>query len=130
MTRSMIVTHVAEGAGTGQAEERGQHEINHLRADDVLRSVCINHGVTRTELLSRSRTRYIVRARWTAMLVLREIARWSLPRIAALLRRDHSTVINGIRTAITCMRDDADYRDAVRRVLADAVAARGQDRRS
>lgn len=96
---------------------------NQLRSETVLRAACINHGVTRIELLSSSRAMRYVRARWSAMLVLREVEGLALLRIAALLRRqDHTTILNGIRRAKDFMRVDPDYRDAVERVRQTAIA--------
>ncbi|OAN50522.1 hypothetical protein A6A04_18185 [Paramagnetospirillum marisnigri] len=66
-----------------------------------------------------------VRARWSAMLVLRQVGGLALVRIAMLLRRrDHTTILNGIRRAEVHMRADPDYRDAVERVRQVALAAK------
>ena len=107
-------------------------EVSHfrhssIRSEAVIRAVCINHGVTRKELLSTSRAMHSVRARWSAMFVLRQVAGWSLPRIALSLRRkDHTTVMNGLKRVEDHMRVDADFRDAVGRVRLAVLATRDQ----
>lgn len=99
---------------------------NELRSETIIRAACIHHGVTRLELLSRSRVARIARARQSAMFVMRHEAGWGLQRIANLLRRsDHTTVLHGLERAADHMRVDADYRDAVGRVRLAAQNAKG-----
>lgn len=109
----------------GIAIRSASNDDDKLRAETVIRAVCIHHGVTRTELLSRSRADLFVRARWSAMLALREVGGWSYPRIAkALCRQDHVTVIRGLQSAQNHMRINPDYRDAVARVRQAAIEAK------
>lgn len=109
----------------GIAIRSASNDGDNLRAETVIRAVCIHHGVTRTELLSRSRAGLFVRARWSAMLALREVGGWSYPRIAkALCRQDHVTVIRGLQSAQNHMRINPDYRDAVARVRQAAIEAK------
>ena len=49
-------------------------------------------------VLSETRTRRIVRARWVVAKVLRDGLMLSLPQIAkALCKRDHTTILHGLR---------------------------------
>ena len=97
------------------------------RAEHVIKAVCTHHGVDRAKLLSRCKKAEIVRARWSAMMMLREVECWSLPRIAGVLNRDHTTVLVGLRRAHEHMSIDAAYRDAVARVrdVATGMKRRG-----
>lgn len=62
---------------------------------DILALVCGETGVTRKEILSRCRTRYIAWARHDAMLLMYE-AGHSSPKIGEFFGMDHSTVLYGI----------------------------------
>lgn len=127
--QAAVAAFSAHCAQIGIAIRSLPNDGDNLRADIVIRAACIHHGVTRIELLSRSRADLFVRARWSAMLALREVGGWSYPRIAkALCRRDHVTVIRGLQSAQNHMRINPDYRDAVARVRQAAIEAK-QSRR-
>lgn len=64
----------------------------------IIEAVATLHGVSIDEILGASRLPHICRARWTAMRELRD-RRFSTPAIGALLNRDHTTVIHGLRRA-------------------------------
>ena len=50
--------------------------------------------VTVADLMSQSRLKYLVRARADVSRRLRFDLKWSFPRIAALMQRDHTTIIH------------------------------------
>ena len=58
-----------------------------------------------------------VRARWAFSIVMRERGA-SLPQIGRRLRRDHSTVIHGIRRGSELMRTDSEFAELVEKVRA------------
>ena len=60
-------------------------------------AVCTTFDITRTELLSSSRTPRITRARHMAMYLTRELTGQSLAEIARSFNRDHSTVLHAVR---------------------------------
>jgi chromosomal replication initiator protein len=60
-------------------------------------AVCAVLHLSRDELLSSSRTPRVTRARHIAMYLTRELTGHSLAEIARAFRRDHSTVLHGIR---------------------------------
>ena len=62
----------------------------------VLAVVCAQHGLTKADLIGRSRCLPINRARQEAYYELRAIG-LSLPRIGQILHRDHTTIMSGIR---------------------------------
>lgn len=58
--------------------------------------IALRHGVTREDVLGKSRERRIVYARQHCYWMLRERGR-TFPEIARIMRRDHSSVIHGRR---------------------------------
>lgn len=58
--------------------------------------IALRHGVTRQDVLGKSRLRNIVEARQHCYWHLRERGR-TFPEIGRLMRRDHSSVIHGRR---------------------------------
>jgi len=66
-------------------------------ADDLIAAVCAHTGMTRADLVSRSRSRDVSYARHVAMYLLRHDAKKSVAEVQRLFgNRDHSTVIGAI----------------------------------
>ena len=73
-------------------------EAGDITADAVVVATAQILDVPIRVVLSETRTRRIVRARWVAAKVLRDGLMLSLPQIAdALNRRDHTTILHGLR---------------------------------
>ena len=67
------------------------------RSEDVLEHIAIRTGWNLRDLQADSRGRSVTYARHLAMWALKEHARLSIAEISSLLKRDHSTVLAGIR---------------------------------
>jgi hypothetical protein len=64
----------------------------------ILDFICEKHGLTLWQLKSKSRSKYLVRARWeAAYLIYDQCRHLSLPQVGKILCRDHSTILHGIR---------------------------------
>lgn len=69
-------------------------------AQEIIREIAEDHGLTVSDLLSPSRCRKYAWPRQEAMLRMREETELSYPQIARLLRRkDHTSVIWGEKAA-------------------------------
>ena len=68
-----------------------------LTFDDHVHAVCAAHGVSKADLFEQDKTRHKTEARQELM--FRAVIRrgLTLPRAARLLKRDHTTVLHGIR---------------------------------
>lgn len=62
----------------------------------ILNEVCKKYGVTRPELSGASKMSWYVRARDEAIWRLRNEMRLSAPHIAAIMKRNHSTIIHAL----------------------------------
>lgn len=63
----------------------------------ILGQVAEYYEVSMEDLLEQSRKAKLVRPRQVAMYLLKEHYRLSLPAIAEKMRRDHTTVLHGVR---------------------------------
>jgi chromosomal replication initiation ATPase DnaA len=68
-----------------------------LTFDEHIKAVCAAHGVSKADLFEQDKTRHKAEARQELM--FRAVIRrgLTLPKAARLLRRDHTTVLHGIR---------------------------------
>lgn len=78
----------------------------------VIRTVVAKHyGVTLEKMMTRRLYRE-VRARQMAMYVMRTLLKMSLPQIGAEFKKDHTTVLHGVReVAEKIERQDGTHRD-------------------
>lgn len=109
----------------------GHRTMAEVMADEARRAILLpayvrnilneaaNHaGVTIRALVSSTRTARICRARHAAMLALRRRG-LSYPKIARILgRRDHTTVIHGVRRAIHLRSAEPDFAELCERLAA------------
>ena len=79
-----------------------------LELDRIAQAVCWAWNVAFDELRSQNRKLYIARPRQAAFLLAHELTGKSTPQIGRYFRRDHSTVLHGIRVARAV--EDADFK--------------------
>jgi hypothetical protein len=85
---------------------------------EILDAVATAAGVERARLLGPCRARDLVRPRQLCMLLLRQLCPGaSLPAIGFFLRRDHTTVLYGIRRAEALLARDPAFRAMHARAL-------------
>lgn len=63
----------------------------------ILEDVATERDLSVSEIMSERRYRYLVRARQEAMWRMVRAGKWSFPQIGRFFRRDHATVIWGVR---------------------------------
>jgi len=85
-----------------------------LPANEVVRTVAENFGLSVDRLLGRDRSREVALPRQVAMYLLREEADYSLPQIGdALGGRDHTTIIYGCEKVADMLESDDKLRRQV-----------------
>jgi hypothetical protein len=92
------------------------NEIGAVRWMRILHAVAVKHQVDVEEILSNSRRRLIVEARFEVFYRLRVDLSFSYTKIAQLMRKDHTTVMHGVSKLRKKLLDQ-------RRKLEDDVAA-------
>lgn len=90
---------------------------------DIVTAACREFGCGYKDILSTRRSEASVKARRAVYLLAREMTGHSLPAIGRALRKDHSTVLHGIRRAEELVKRDPLFADAVNKVRA---AVRGK----
>jgi chromosomal replication initiation ATPase DnaA len=93
----------------------------HLPIAEVLEIAARVLDVSHGELIGSIKEKRIVHRRWLLMLYFREVRGYSLPRIGAILHRDHTTILSGLERCREKLAVDAEYRalnDALRGALA------------
>lgn len=63
----------------------------------IIKAVAMKHDVRIHEIMGTSRERQIVHARQEAMFQIRETTPLSLPQIARMFGKDHSTVVHAVK---------------------------------
>lgn len=83
--------------------------------DAVARAVAAVFGIRPAEMYTESRSRCFARPRQVAMWILAEsLPAWSLPRIGRAFKRDHTTVMSGLKRVAMIAGRDAAFRDDLR----------------
>ncbi len=75
--------------------------------DRIIAATATAFEVSPEELRGASRSRSVARARHVAMALTREITGASYPEIGRAFRRDHSTVLDGVRRVELLVERDA-----------------------
>ena len=84
---------------------------------EALAIVADSFGVSVAAILSKRRSRGIVRARWCAVWVLRDKFLLSYPEVGEVLGIDHSSAMHAIRRGAVLFETDELFRDGMSRVL-------------
>lgn len=98
-----------------------------MTSHDVIRLVAARFGVSRAEILGFNRSRNFVRARFTAIWILRRAFRKSSLQVARTFsRRDHSSILNAEQRAELFFFSDLELR-AIRDELIQEIKERLQN---
>ena len=87
---------------------------NKVTIDLIQSLVCKFFKISKTEMLSSRRSRYLVRPRQTAIYLTKILTSKSLPEIGReFANRDHTTVIHSIKTIENLKKNDADLSSSI-----------------
>ena len=87
---------------------------NKVTVDLIQSLVCKHFKISKTEMLSSRRSRYLVRPRQTAIYLAKLLTSKSLPEIGRdFSNRDHTTVIHSIKTIETLKKNDNDLCNSI-----------------
>ena len=91
------------------------NETGAIRWMRILHAVAAYHKISPSEITGKSRKRHVTQARFEVFYRLRVDLNFSYPKIASLLKRDHSTVIHGV--------------SKMRSMILDGIVERAEDDR-
>jgi len=80
----------------------------------LIKRICNSFQISKKELLSKRRLRYIVLPRQILMYILRKEYKLTLERIATLLNKNHATVLHSVNTIENLMSYDSDLKNKVK----------------
>lgn len=80
------------------SELLGGAEPTSVTVEKIFSSVYQKYGVKKEDLVSTKRNKEIAYARHITIFIIREVTEMSLPNIAKIFNRDHSTIISSIET--------------------------------
>ncbi len=95
------------------------------KVEAIIAAVCKRTEVEERQLFGSSRRKSIAEARSLAYLLVRELTRLSFPEMGRLFKRDHTTIIPGVRRAARKIQYDRWMRElyeAVRTEVSDPVS--------
>jgi chromosomal replication initiator protein len=123
LTRCPVDLAIAEHALEGLLPQTDRE----IPVEVILTTVAAYFGLTRADLVGKSRSRPLTTARHVAMYLTRECTGLSLLKIGEVFDRDHSTVMHGLRKVEALMKERGSiYRqvqDLSRQIRAEAGAA-------
>lgn len=80
------------------SELLGGAEPTSVTVEKIFSSVYQKYGIKKEDLVSTKRNKEIAYARHITVFIIREVTEMSLPNIAKIFNRDHSTIISSIET--------------------------------
>ena len=104
-TPELVIEALRDSSSTASAP--APRDSEHPSVPAIQDAVCAVIGLSRSELLSHSRTTTVTRARHLAMYLTRELTALSLADIARRFDRDHSTVLHAVRRIEGELRPDS-----------------------
>lgn len=107
---SKITLQTAISAFKGQASDKDAQEINSSR---IKRVVCDYYGITKSQLISKARSKQISIPRHIAIMLHRRHLDWSFAKIGEEFgKRDHSTIINSCEKVEKLLKTDELFKQA------------------
>ena len=80
------------------SELLGGAEPTSVTVEKIFSSVYQKYGIKKEDLISTKRSKDVAFARHITVFIIREVTEMSLPNIAKIFNRDHSTIISSIET--------------------------------
>jgi len=93
-----------------------------ITAPEIAAECARAFGLESNDLKSPTRARNAVNGRFMAMHMIRQRRQWSYPQIGRLFRRDHTSIMNGIRKMSEMLKEDSERGDDMRAKYAEIEA--------
>ena len=93
-----------------------EHHVAAIEVEHIQKAVCDYYSIRKSDLISHSRKRSVVRPRQVAMSLSRQLTEKSLPEIGEFFDRDHTTVINACKRIEELVSSDPKLREDISRL--------------
>lgn len=88
--------------------------VKKIGPQDIIQGICTYYNLKQSQIKGSQRSEHIARARQIAMFLLRRELKLKFEEIAILLKRkDHTTVLHGVKKIIQLMTKDQSFKDEV-----------------
>jgi chromosomal replication initiator protein len=94
-------------------------------AERVLEAVASHFKIEGYRLIGGRKTKKFLVPRWIVMCFLKEKLEWSYPEIGKFLKRDHTSVMHGVKRALALKREDPKIAEAFT-AIEDALGRPGE----
>tara|TARA_B100000315_G_scaffold143502_1_gene132490 strand:- start:72 stop:1502 length:1431 start_codon:yes stop_codon:yes gene_type:complete len=95
---------------------------NKVTLENIQKSVCNNYKISKNEMLSPRRSRYLVRPRQIAMYLAKTLTSKSLPDIGRnFANRDHTTVIHSVKKIEKLLKTDESLNNDLEKLKNDIL---------
>lgn len=92
--------------------------VKKIGPQDIIQGICTYYNLKQSQIKGSQRSEHIARARQIAMFLLRRELKLKFEEIAVLLKRkDHTTVLHGVKKIVQLMTKDQSFKEEV-----DAIA--------
>ena len=90
---------------------------NHVTIENIQKVVCEYFKISERDMLSKRRSRYLVRPRQTAMYLSKNLTSKSLPDIGReFAGRDHTTVIHSVKVIEKLKNEELEFTKAIEKI--------------
>ena len=88
--------------------------VKKIGPQDIILAVCTYYNLKQSQIKGAGRSEHIARARQVAMFLLRRDLKLKLEEVALLLKRkDHTTVMHGVKKVVQIMTHDQTFKEEV-----------------
>ena len=95
---------------------------NKITIENIQKTVCNNYKISKNEMLSPRRSRYLVRPRQIAMYLAKTLTSKSLPDIGReFSNRDHTTVIHSVKKIEKLLKTDENLNKNLEKLKSDIL---------
>ena len=105
------------------SELLGGAEPTSVTVDKIFTSVFQKYGIKKEDLVSTKRNKEIAYARHITIYIIREVTEMSLPNIAKIFNRDHSTIISSIETIERKLITDSMLNFEIKEIIKEVTPA-------
>jgi hypothetical protein len=84
----------------------------------IIRAVCDHYKLSLTDMLSRRKTKGVIRPRQVAIYLAKELTLASLPEIGRVFDRDHTTILHAVRAIPVYAENDPKLAEDIARLRA------------
>jgi chromosomal replication initiator protein len=96
---------------------RHRIEAEQKRIDYAIFTVCLQHKITREQVIEKTRKAEIVEPRNILFYILHKVYRIPCQRVGAIFGKDHATVLSGAKRVSGFIEIDKEYENKISKII-------------